>query len=112
MWLFKDGLIMKKWMILGAALLACLAQSSVQAASIADLPIRPWVVRSVDPAQADDSDLKTFAEAIGDARVVALGEQTHGGREEFLLKTRLLKYLHEKMGFDVLLLESGFYDVG
>ena len=66
----------------------------------------------MSPQHGDDSDLKAFAAAIGDARVVALGEQTHGGREEFLLKTRLLKYLHEKMGFEVLLLESGFYEVG
>lgn len=95
------------------ALAAGLAQSAVHAATTApDLPVRPWSVASVDPAQTDDSDLKAFADAIGEARVVALDEQTHGGREEFLLKLRLLKYLHEKMGFEVLLLESGFYDVG
>ncbi|KQW87820.1 hypothetical protein ASC94_25315 [Massilia sp. Root418] len=71
----------------------------------------PWPIASTSPQQLDDSDLKPFADAIGNARIVALGEQTHGGREEFLLKTRLLKFLHEKMGFDVLLLESGFYDM-
>ncbi|WP_193615686.1 erythromycin esterase family protein [Massilia sp. YMA4] len=67
---------------------------------------------TVHPDGANDDDLKPFADAIGTARVVALAEQTHGGSEEFLLKTRLLKYLHEKMGFDVLLLESGFYEMG
>lgn len=72
---------------------------------------QPWPVASTDPQYYDDSDLKPFAEAIGGARIVALGEQTHGGHEEYLLKTRLLKYLHEKMDFDVLLLESGFYDM-
>ncbi len=49
---------------------------------------------------------------MGSARIVALDEQTHGGREEFVLKTRLLRYLHERLGFDVLVLESGFFDVG
>jgi erythromycin esterase len=49
---------------------------------------------------------------VGSARIVALDEQTHGGREEFLLKTRLLRYLHERLGFDVLVIESGFFDVG
>ncbi len=114
---------MRKWICLGSGRCAVLgllqaviwvavAQSVAQAAPVPDLPTRPWAVASVDPDHADDSDLKAFADAIGDARVVALDEQTHGGREEFLLKTRLLKYLHEKMGFEVLLLESGFYDVG
>lgn len=98
--------------MLGASLLVWGAQSVAQAAPLDDLAIRPWAVASVSPAHDDDSDLKAFAQAIGDARVVALGEQTHGGREEFLLKTRLLKYLHEKMGFEVLLLESGMYEVG
>lgn len=70
-----------------------------------------WPVASVQPEQEDDSDLQPFADAIGNARIVALGEQTHGAREEYLLKTRLLKFLHQKMGFDVLLLESGFYDI-
>lgn len=88
------------------------AQLAAQAAPAQGLPVRPWAVASIDPAHTDDSDLKAFANAIGDARIVALDEQTHGGREEFLLKLRLLKYLHEKMGFEVLLLESGFYDVG
>ena len=72
---------------------------------------QPWPIASASPQHPDDSDLKPFADAIGYARIVALGEQTHGGREEYLLKTRLLKFLHEKMGFDVLLLESGFYDM-
>jgi len=72
---------------------------------------QPWPIESASPQHEDYSDLKPFADAIGNARIVALGEQTHGGREEYLLKTRLLKFLHEKMGFDVLLLESGFYDM-
>ncbi|NHZ89603.1 hypothetical protein F2P45_11335 [Massilia sp. CCM 8733] len=33
-----------------------------------------------------------FANAIGNARVVAPGEQTHGAREAYLRKTRLLKF--------------------
>lgn len=95
-----------------AALIFAVSLGAANAASFVDPAIRPWTVTSVDPAQQDDSDLKAFAQAVGDARVIALGEQTHGGREEFLLKTRLLKYLHEKLGFEVLLIESGFYDVG
>ncbi|GAB2869084.1 hypothetical protein GCM10027277_42760 [Pseudoduganella ginsengisoli] len=92
---------------------ALLAAGLITATHAADIPgITQWPLASIQPDHADDRDLQPFAQAIGNARVVALGEQTHGGAEEFLLKTRLVKYLHEHMGFDVLLLESGFYDMG
>ncbi|UCG51640.1 MAG: erythromycin esterase family protein [Candidatus Latescibacterota bacterium] len=39
-----------------------------------------------------------------------LGEQSHGDGATFLAKTRLVKFLHQEMGFDVLAFESGFYD--
>ena len=53
------------------------------------------------------ADLAPLADTIGDARVVALGEATHGGREFFQLKHRLLEYLVEVHGFTVLGFEAG-----
>lgn len=95
------------------AIAVLLATSLMTATHATELPgVRQWPLASLQPAHGDDRDLLPFAQAIGNARVVALGEQTHGGAEEFVLKTRLLKYLHERLGFDVLLLESGFYDMG
>lgn len=67
-------------------------------------------VRSIDPADIDFSDLEGLKTAIGDSRIVLLGEQTHGEGSTFLAKTRIIKFLHEKLGFDVLAFESGFYD--
>ena len=43
---------------------------------------------------------------IGDARVVALGEATHGTREFFQLKHRMLEFLVEKMGFTAFAIEA------
>lgn len=73
---------------------------------------RATPVRLAATADDDFADLAPFGAAVGSARIVALDEQTHGGHEEFVLKTRLLRYLHERLGFDVLVLESGFFDVG
>jgi erythromycin esterase len=67
-------------------------------------------VRSIDPADTDFSDLGALKTAVGGARIVLLGEQTHGEGSTFLAKTRIIKFLHEKMGFDVLAFESGLYD--
>lgn len=68
------------------------------------------VVRSIDPNDTDYSDLAGLRTAVGDARIVLLGEQTHGEATTFQAKIRLVKFLHEKMGFDVLAFESGLYD--
>ncbi|MBV8657427.1 MAG: erythromycin esterase family protein [Burkholderiales bacterium] len=69
-------------------------------------------LRSTDAADHRFDDLAAFGRAIGDARYVVLGEQTHGEAEVFSLKVRLVEYLHEQMGFNVLALESGFYEGG
>jgi erythromycin esterase len=67
-------------------------------------------VRSIEPSDTDFSDLQGLRAALGGARVVLLGEQTHGEGSTFSAKIRLIKFLHEKMGFDVLAFESGLYD--
>ncbi len=67
-------------------------------------------IRTIVPQDDDYSDLEPLRIAIGDARVVMLGEQTHGDGATFLLKSRLVRFLHEQMGFNVLVFESGLYD--
>jgi erythromycin esterase-like protein len=65
-------------------------------------------IRSVQLNDTDWTDLAAFAAAVKDKRVVMLGEQTHGDGTTFALKARLVRFLHEKMGFNVLAFESDF----
>lgn len=97
-----------------AALLAGRASSAAEPAP--DKRVR-WLaenvaaVRSIAPQDEDFSDLMPLVGWIGNSRVVALGEVTHGDGPAFHAKARLLRFLHQVMGFDVLAWESGFFDV-
>ncbi|MCK2212302.1 erythromycin esterase family protein [Actinomadura sp. ATCC 31491] len=62
---------------------------------------------TLDPSAPLD-DLAWLDEAIGDARVVAIGESSHYNAEFYLLRHRLLRYLVERHGFSAYALESGF----
>lgn len=66
-------------------------------------------LRSIDPNDEDFTDLEPLAKVLGDVRIVQLGEQWHGVGATFHAKTRLIKFLHQKLDFDVLAFESGLY---
>ena len=68
-------------------------------------------IRSLSVADRDFSDLQPLKAAIGNSRVVMLGEPSHGDGTTFLAKARLIAFLHQEMGFDVLAWESGLWDV-
>lgn len=85
--------------------LSCIAQEEVR--SYVQHNIVP--ITAIDPDSTDYSDLAAFGDAVGGSRVVMLGEQDHGDAATFLAKTRLIKYLHEKKGFNVLAFESDFF---
>ena len=68
-------------------------------------------VRTIDATDEDFSDLEPLGDAIGLSRVVQLGEPSHGAGSCFAAKARIVKFLHQRHGFDVLIWESGMYDV-
>jgi erythromycin esterase len=54
------------------------------------------------------SDLEPFRAMIGDARIVSMGEATHGTREFFQLKHRLIEYCVSELGFTVIGFEAEY----
>jgi erythromycin esterase len=104
----------RRTMILASAALA----STRSSASPPPDPLQSWLatharaIRTVDPLGEDFSDLEPIATAIGKARVVQLGEPSHNAGTCFSAKSRLIKFLHQRLKFDVVIWESGIYDVG
>ncbi len=92
--------------------------AAARAADLEDLRRDPRVaslrasavpVRSIDPDDTDFVDLEFLREPLRDVRIVLLGEGDHGGGSDLLAKTRLTKFLHQEMGFDVVAFEAGLY---
>ncbi|HEY4593920.1 MAG TPA: erythromycin esterase family protein, partial [Thermoanaerobaculia bacterium] len=54
------------------------------------------------------ADLAPLRNVVGGVRVVALGEATHGTREFFQVKHRLLEYLVSELGFSVFAIEASW----
>jgi erythromycin esterase len=51
-------------------------------------------------------DLQPLKKMIGNARIVGLGENTHGTSEIFKMKHRLVEFLYKEMGFTVFSIEA------
>jgi len=58
-----------------------------------------------DPTQRTD-DLAPLAGMVGTAHIVGMGEGTHGTREFFLMKHRMLEFLVQQMGFTYFAIEA------
>ncbi|MGC7928923.1 erythromycin esterase family protein [Lysinibacillus sp. VIII_CA] len=56
-------------------------------------------------------DLEMLKPILHDKRIVFLGESSHGVAQFNLVKTRLIQFLHQEMGYNVLAFESGLGDV-
>lgn len=65
-------------------------------------------VNEIKSLDSDDySDLEFLKPLLKDKRIVAIGENYQGVGDYTQLKARLVKYLHEELGFDAIGIESG-----
>jgi len=78
---------------------------------VAWLADRAIPIRTLDLADVDFADLEPLRPLLDNTRVVLLGEADHGDGSDFLAKSRLVRFLHAEMGFDVLAFESGLWDM-
>ncbi|NEM97982.1 erythromycin esterase family protein [Pontibacter burrus] len=63
--------------------------------------------------ESDDfTDLMFLKEQIGSKRIVWLGENAHDINDNNLLKFRLIRFLHQEMGFRVVAFEGGVSNCG
>jgi erythromycin esterase len=74
-------------------------------AVLAGLRAATTPLATTDPT-ADDADLEAVGETLSDARVVGLGEATHGSREFFQLKHRILRQLVTEHGVRAFAMEA------
>lgn len=70
-----------------------------------------WLAASAAPLDslepgADPRDLAPLRAIVGDARIVALGEATHGSHEFFAFKRRALEFLVRELGFTDFAMET------
>jgi erythromycin esterase len=74
----------------------------------------PWIndnhhtVRSLVSRRSED--LQFLKTVIGGRRLVQLGESGHGVKQFSQAKVRLIRFLHQEMGFDVIAFESGLHE--
>ncbi|HEX2224630.1 MAG TPA: erythromycin esterase family protein [Thermoanaerobaculia bacterium] len=81
------------------------APSAAMAAAVAWLKERAVPFATAEPG-GGFSDLQPWKKLIGGARIVSLGEATHGSREFFQMKDRLTRFLATEMGFTHFAIEA------
>lgn len=80
-----------------------------RAAVVADLRVYAHPLRSAYPG-GTDADLAPVLRAAGSARVIAMGEASHGTGEFFALKDRVFRYAVEHGGVTVFAQETNWSD--
>jgi erythromycin esterase-like protein len=95
------------WLLLGW--LSVGVEIKAQAQGAAAVPAHP--LQRVSPTDTTFAELEFLRTEIGGARVVFLGEPSHGEGNVLAAKARLVAFLQQRLGFTTLGMESGFYDL-
>lgn len=91
--------------LLAVALTAPLPVQAQTATQIAWIKNNAAPLNGTEPGQGF-GDLQPLKDLIGDARIVAIGEGTHGTHEFFRLRHRLIEFLASEMGFTIVAVEA------
>ncbi len=101
----KNDKMLKKINLIILILILCINHTTVAQKEVKDF------VHEIDFSSVKNEGLTELKNAIGDAKLVLLGEQDHGDGGAFVNKIKLIKFLHQEMGFEVVAFESGFYSL-
>jgi protein-L-isoaspartate(D-aspartate) O-methyltransferase len=75
------------------------------------MPLPSLVAGACEPfSDIESADISPLLERIGDARVVLLGECTHGTREFYLMRARITRELVLQRGFTIVAAEADWPD--
>ena len=69
-----------------------------------------YTIRSLEAEDTDYSDLRFLQAFLEGRSLVQLGESGHGVSEYSKAKVRLIKFLHEELGYDVIAFESSIFE--
>ncbi|GET45439.1 erythromycin esterase family protein [Capnocytophaga felis] len=69
------------------------------------------IISKTDYEKADFSSLTTLQKDLERVRIVGLGESGHFMGETYVSKIKMVKYLHQHCGFDVIAIESPLYNL-
>jgi erythromycin esterase len=66
-------------------------------------------LQGIEPGGDDHADLEPLRTMLDGVRVVMLGESSHYAGSDLAAKSRIVRFLHQEMGFDVLAMEAGMF---
>jgi protein-L-isoaspartate(D-aspartate) O-methyltransferase len=87
---------------------------SIPATGLAAAPerIARAIARACEPLEdPEKSPIDALLSRIGDARVVLIGESTHGTSEFYRMRSRITRELVERLGFTIVAIEGDWPDV-
>ncbi len=81
-------------------------KTTLSQSEIATLKKYIYPLRTYEPDGGNTKDLEILNTLIGNSKVVALGEVSHGSSEIFKMKNRIIQYLAANNGFDIFSIEA------